>query len=790
MMFGALTFSGDGWRVPVAVALALGVLAVVWSYRVAGPGTRRWGCAGLKLAGLILLSLCVLEPQWTSPRVKPGANLFAVVVDNSEGLQVTDAGAAQTRAAELAGWLDPERRAWPQALAGTFDVRRHAFDTRLQTLEDFGALAYDGRASSLGSALETLSARFRGRPLAGVLLFTDGNATDWPALPADLPTLPPIYPVVAGGTGPACDLSVQKVSVAQTSFEDAPVTVVAEIAGSGVAGQRLVVSLTDTAGRQVERQELDGPRDGPVGARFQLKPEQAGLSFYRLDVRLASELADPAAKTNEATLANNQRVVVVKRGRGPYRVLYVSGRPNWEYKFLQRAVRPDREVDLVGLVRVAKREPKFDFRGRAGESGNPLFRGFDNQAREAAGSYDQPVLVRLNTRDELELTTGFPATAEELFGFHAVILDDLEAAFFRPGQAALVQRYVSERGGGLLMLGGTESFREGGYHRTPIGDLLPAYLDRGDEAEAATPPGPLKFDLDRDGWLQGWARLRQTEVDERTRLDAMPPFQVLNRVRGVKPGASVIATATDAAGQAAPALMVQRFGRGRSGALAVGDFWRWGMRNAEARADFNKAWRQLVRWLVADVPDRVEMTAAPVPADPAGAVRLQVRVRDPKFEPLDTATVKIEIEPVVFGGAPGDAAALTLTAEPSLTEPGLFEASHVPRRTGGYRARAVARNGAGAEEGRAETGWSADPAADEFRSLTPNTTLLADLARRSGGAVVPADELESFVRGLPAGKAPVTELSSQPVWHTPWVFLLALACFLAEWGWRRTQGLP
>jgi len=788
MILASLTLASDGWRVPVLIALGVGAAAVVWSYATVGAGRRHWGCAALKLAGLALLAFCVLEPQWTSPRVRPGANLFAVVADNSQGLQLTDAGAKETRADVLAGWLDPARRSWPQELADQFDVRRHSIDVRLQAVEDFGTLAFDGRASSLGSGLETLSARYRGRPLAGILFFTDGNATDWVSLPADLPSLPPVYPVVVGGTGPACDLSVNSVSVAQTAFEDAPVTVTAEIAGAGVAGQRLAVWLTDPNGRIIESQEIEAPRDSPVSVRFQIKPEHPGLSFYRLETRLVAERSQPDLPTAEATLANNQRVVVVTRGQGPYRVLYVSGRPNWEYKFLQRAVQADREIDLVGLMRVAKREPKFDFRGRAGESGNPLFRGFGNQEREEAGTYDQPVLVRLNTKDEIELKAGFPAEPEELFGYSAVIFDDLEAAFFKPDQAVLVERFVSERGGGLLMLGGMESFREGAYHRTPIGSLLPVYLDRAEETAAV--PGPVKFDLDREGWLEGWARLRATEPEERVRLDAMPPFEVFNRVRGVKPGAGVIAVATDVTGQTAPALVVQRFGRGRSAALTVGDFWRWGMRSAEVRPDFEKSWRQLVRWLVSDAPERVELTATPDPTDPGGAVRLQARVRTPRFEPLETATVKIEIHPVVFGGAADDQPPLTLTAEPSLEEPGLFEASYVPRQTGGYRARALAMNPSGAEEGRAEAGWSSDLAADEFRALTPNTAWLTDLAQRTGGEVIPAGDLEAFVRRLPTTEAPITEMASRPLWHTPWVFLLAMGCLVAEWGWRRIQGLP
>ena len=51
--------------------------------------------------------------------------------------------------------------------------------------------------------------------------------------------------------------------------------------------------------------------------------------------------------------------------------------------------------------------------------------GFGDQAPEKVERYDQPVLVRLNTRDELELRTGFPQTPEDLYGYQAVILDDI-----------------------------------------------------------------------------------------------------------------------------------------------------------------------------------------------------------------------------------------------------------------------------------------------------------------------------------------------------------------------------
>src|ERR1043165_10149688 len=122
--------------------------------------------------------------------------------------------------------------------------------------------------------------------------------------------------------------------------------------------------------------------------RFRLKPTERGLNFYQVRAATRSDLNNPTNKNSEATQANNSRAAVVDRGRGPYRILYVSGRPNWEFKFLNRAEQEDAQVQLVGLIRIALRDPKFDFRGRAGETSNPLYRGFGNQSAEDVERYD------------------------------------------------------------------------------------------------------------------------------------------------------------------------------------------------------------------------------------------------------------------------------------------------------------------------------------------------------------------------------------------------------------------
>lgn len=347
------------------------------------------------------------------------------------------------------------------------------------------------------------------------------------------------------------------------------------------------------------------------------------MSFYTVQAYLAGEekLSESDSNSKEATLANNRRLVTVDRGGGPFRVLYVGGRPNWEFKFLRRALDEDDEVKLVGLVRIAKKEPKFTFLSRSGERTNPLFRGFGNKD-EQAEQYDQPVLLRLGTENKEELIGGFPKNSDELFRFHAVVLDDIEAAFFTQDQMSLLQQFVSRRGGGLLMLGGKESFVEGGYQRAGIGEMLPVYLDR---ADPATIDAGYRLLLTREGWLQPWVRMRTNEPDEQKRLATMPEFKSLNSVRAIKPGASVLAQVTASDGTERPALVVQPFGRGRTSALLVGDLWRWNLKRTDhTQSDLEKSWRQTVRWLVSDVPGRVEVETRRTFAGPLPSVQVLI----------------------------------------------------------------------------------------------------------------------------------------------------------------------
>ena len=782
-MLNQLVWGSPNWFFP---ALTLGLVSlclVVWSYfRRGGFPTVRMFAAVLKVAAISALAACLIEPLYSGVRPRPGANLFLILADNSQSLNLRDRGQRSTRGEELVQQLD-ETSEWQTRVSQDFDIRRYIYDTRVKPVSNFSALNFEGTGSALAASLISATDRYRDRPMAGVLLFTDGNATDWQEDLLD-GSLPPIYPVVVGQDKPTQDISISRVSVSQTNFEASPVTILVEAICSGYVGKPIVFQLLDEAGKLLQRHILKHvDADQPLVHRFLLRPEQFGISFYQARVIAETEEDhfDDPERTSEATLDNNTRLVMVDRGGGPFRILYVTGRPNWDFKFLRRALQKDEEVNLVGLVRVAKREPKFTFRGRVGERTNPLFRGFDNQEDEDAEQYDQPVLLRLGTENKLELRDGFPKAADQLFRYHALIIDDLDVSFFTQDQMSLIQEFISRRGGGFLMMGGRDAFAGGKYRRTPIGELLPVYVDPPHQ-EASD--AQYRLTLTRDGWLQPWIRLRDNELDEQKRLDNMPLFLAVNRVRTIKPGAAVLAQVTNEDGQEYPALVAQQFGKGRSAALLVADMWRWQMRRKDSkRNDLLMAWRQLARWLVADVPGRIEVKTRRQIDDPSGALEISVLVRDEDFAPLDNASVTIEVR------TPDDRQ-IKLTATASDSQAGEYLAAFTPRAAGAYRAAVTALSPDGIEIGRHRTGWASQPATEEFRVLRPNRNLLQRIAEKTDGELVEPRDLPKLINSLPNRKVPITEPWIYPLWHQWSVLIFAVSCLVGEWGLRRWKGLP
>ncbi|MEM6277960.1 MAG: hypothetical protein AAF733_00675 [Verrucomicrobiota bacterium] len=786
-----VSFANESWAwVAAGFVIASGIILVLGYRNSPLRGSTKWFALGLKIIGLVLLALALLEPVHLEQQPKKNANDLAVIADNSSGLAIPLDPDQDLSSEQLKNALTTEETTrfpgWLESLGDTFRLQTFLFDRSLRRTTDFHDLTFDRPNSQLGHILEGVHQRFEKRPLAATVLLTDGNATDaakleeWLTdLQEEAEEITPVYPVLVGRPNPeAHDLALGQIDVETSPFEDGRVSLTVQARSLGRESTSASVVVRSEAGEELGRKEILFPEEvgeQSLPVRLRLPSIAPGVSFLQVQIEDNAEKPKP-----ELTSKNNRKDVVVNQGSGPYRILYVSGRPNWEYKFLRRALAEDAEIELVGLIRIAKREPKFEWRGRTGESSNPLFRGFQSDIPEETQKYDEPVFVRLNTAEKDELRDGFPKAEEDLFPrYRAIIIDDVEAEQFTQDQQELMDRFVARRGGTVIMLGGQESFQAGGWNNTSIGRLLPVYLET---LGRGAPSLEAAYNLTREGWLESWMRIKASQQEEYNRLAYMTPFYAVNQIRAIKPGASVLATLTDSEERALPAIVTQRYGEGKSAAVTIADFWRWGLKDAEQQEALGKTWRQLMRWGVNEVPTRVTLEKEETDAGGIPLTKLSVRVRDEKFEAQDNATVLLTV-------TDRDGTESLLSAEPSLDEPGLFTADYSSDSSIGYRIEASVLDGDGVEIGTDEVARALNPEANEFSQLGPNEEILEKIASVTGGTVLSLDEIGQLPTLLEKLDLPVVEVQEKPLWHTPWLFLLALAFFLGEWALRRRQGV-
>ncbi len=210
----------------------------------------------------------------------------------------------------------------------------------------------------------------------------------------------------------------------------------------------------------------------------------------------------------------------------------------------------------------------------------------------------------------------------------------------------MIAEFVDRRGGGLLVLGGARAFSEGGYAGTAVADVLPLVLDpSAREPELAR----LTVRPTRAGAAHGVTQIAQTEAASAEKWSFLatlePTVTTLNAASAIKPGATVLLTATDEARRERPVLTTQRYGRGKTFAFTLQDSWLWQMHAKIAVEDLTHEylWRQLLRALVDGVPDAVEPRSLTDRVEPGEPITLRADVVDRDFVELNDATVMAHV---------------------------------------------------------------------------------------------------------------------------------------------------
>lgn len=742
---GQLVFA---WPWPVYVAvLALIALAVptLLRYGSVGAKTRRVDRAVLsavRVAALAVLAFILFRPMLLVSTVVPQRNFLGILIDDSRSMRISDVDdlpRGEFVARNLAS-AENELRA---ALEDRFLLRFFRFSSSVERLADTAALTFGGARTDVAGALEGAVQELAGLPLSGLVLVTDGAENSDGSLTETLLELKarsiPVFTVGLGREEFARDIELRRVETPRTVLVGSTLVVEVLISQTGYDGENVRLDVEDD-GRIISSRQVRLPRDGDaVPVRVQFRADQPGPRQLTFRVE---------PQEDELVDGNNARQALIQVEDRRRKILYLEGEPRFEVKFIRRAIADDDNVQVVVLQRSA--ENKF---------------------------------LRLDVDDSEELRGGFPRTREELFGYSGLILGSVEASFFTHDQLRMIADFVSQRGGGLLMLGGRNAFAEGGYAGTPLADALPVVLDAGRPggeapfAEVVVRPTPA-------GRTHPVLRFGEDEATSAERWELLPPLTVRNAVGRVKPGAvTLLSGEGDALERTQVVLAHHRYGRGKAIAFTVQDSWMWQMHADVPLEDTSHEtlWRQLLRWLVADVPGRVGL-AAPVerivPGEPA---TVTAEVEDGRFLRVNHARVEARIT-----SPSGEEMVLPL--EWTVARDGEYSAGFVPGEDGIYQIRAQA-----ALDG--EPGDSAVAYAVAGESnLEPfdaemRRSLLERVADETGGRFYTPATSGALPEEIIYTEAGTTVIEEAEIWDMPILFLLLIGLIGSEWVYRRARGL-
>ncbi|MCZ6633315.1 MAG: glutamine amidotransferase [bacterium] len=778
------------FHVPFGLLAAISLLIFVfalgavfwWSRLKQVRGWRRGGLTAMRVGGLALVLFLVLDPSLVGRRSEPGKHFVLVLVDDSKSMQVPGGDGRHRGERFLDAYTAMDSR-FEETLRQSHQVVLFRFGKDLERLTSVQDLNFEQKRSDLLGAVDGALRKMLGTNVSAVVLFSDGvQQSDGPPVgPSDFPTEVPVFTVGTGLESRWQSLELAGISVGRTNFDHSPVAVIVRVVSEGLVGEKVVVEVLDGK-RVVQSTSFAVAEDRAENSvRLEFVPRQSGWVSYRAQVRLAggAPLETLVSSEKDPIAENNVRDFVVDNRDRTYRILYFSGRPTWEIKFVRRALEEAPQLALTSLIRISGPERKFVFRGAEASLANPLFEGFDDSAHMAP-RYDEAVFIRIGTQAS-ELATGYPLEAEDLYRYHLVIWGDIERAFFAQGQLELTRDFVSRRGGSLMLMGGPRSFAEGGYGKTVIEAMLPVVLGAGgDDMELLFHPKPTI-----EGTLSGiWSLASETQHD-RELWETLPALYGVNRFATTRAGATVLAEvhgASDALdGQ--PLFVWQRYGKGRCAVLATGETWQWQMMRKLEDDVHERFWRQLMRGLVKDVPEPVVLTQGEEGLTVGESRSLTFLVRDSLFAAQEGLATEVQL-------ADPDAKDWPLPVEESITEAGVYTAEFLAETEGMHHVRLTARNDRGTTIGHMETAVMVHPDHREFQRARYQPDFLKQIASASGGNFFTLDELDELAKQIPWTDTVHERLDRFHLWHFPPFYVLVVVLLVLEWYMRRKQGQP
>lgn len=549
----------------------------------------------LRALALLLAVLLMAAPMYVeSQEDLPKRNSVVVLVDRSESMALEERGEARLERAiaySREQLIPALRRAELRPTAMTF-----AEDAVSTTGDALAKSVADGRRTNLGRAILRAVSETDPPPRA-VILLTDGAGNELTdnqrALSALVENRVPVIGIGVGSEAGPRTLAVQSLETPpsvppQQQFR---VTASLESGGEGDLPEFDLILLRD--GQFVEKRTIAA---GPAGRvwleSFPVTHDEPGIFRYTVQCALADT---KAVRVLDSSASATVRVTDEK----DLRVLFVQGALTWDYKFIRIALLGDPAIRLTGLSRTSTSSVFYQ-----------------------------------NIEDSDELKSGFPTKIEQLAPFSVVVLANLRHSDLTAPQQEVLARFCGEFGGGVLMIGGPETF-DASWRDSRLEQLLAV---RFAPIGATAAEVPFAMRMTPEAFTHPAFQISDAEPPE-TSWGRLPPFNNYARVDSVKPGAEVFAVHPQDRSATGPRVLMaaQRFGSGRSAVIGVQNFWRWRLaRDSDPKA-FDRFWQQLLRYLAEGGREQLSIVLADQALEPNSDIRLAVQRQADPNDPVGAA---------------------------------------------------------------------------------------------------------------------------------------------------------
>lgn len=587
------------------------------------------------------------------------------------------------------------------------------------------------KKSALGAAITEVIEQAAGRPIAAIVLLTDGQNTGSVTLTqaalAASQVGAPIYPVPVGAATRLRDVAIMDVFTSGLVSAGDTASVSVTIESQGFDGRPVKVELVEGE-KTLDSKDLTlrGAEQQQIELTFEAK--DPGAHYLAVNVTPLEE---------ETVRENNHDVAFLRVDEQKMKVLYLEGLPRWDFRFIKNGMRRDHGLDPAVLV-------ETELKTRASEGGVKI-----------------------------------PDSVDDWATYRTVILGDCAPETLTSSRVESLSEAVREKGIGVIVLAGPNQMPHA-FEGTALVDLLPVRARRGVAGYDAAAFNPFKMEITPAGSAHEALRLYDEPGRNAAVWSNMPPYFWCAATVRPSPGATVLATnpsIEDRFGKM-PLIAYHYAGKGKVMFVGTDSTWLW--RQNVGDRFFYKFWGQTVRF-VAKRDDKEGQKSwievRPLRAQPGEPVTVELMAFAADGTPRPDPKLTVAV------AGPADTDAVPLDAD--FATKGRFTGRFVPKSEGNYKIQFDP--GSGLDPVSAEMRVSIAP--EELRRPNLDRPALELLASHTGGQLTELSDLGKIPEKL-KGEPKLVELHrEESIWDNWFTLSLLVLIYCVDVGLRRLSGL-